>query len=80
MSAEVDTLREKVVESLGTVRPHLQADGGDVELVDVNEEGIVSLKLTGACRGCPGAAMTLRMGIERILKEQVPEVKGVEAV
>lgn len=80
MSAEVDTLKEKVAESLGTVRPHLQADGGDVELVDVTDEGIVSVKLTGACRGCPGAQMTLRMGIERILKEQVPEVKGVEAV
>ena len=73
MSAEVDTLKEKVAESLGTVRPHLQADGGDVELVDVTDEGIVSVKLTGACRGCPGAQMTLRMGIERILKEQVPE-------
>lgn len=75
-----DTLREKVERSLKSVRPYLQADGGDVELVDVNDEGVVFVRLAGACRGCPGARMTLQMGIERILKEQVPEVKNVEAV
>ena len=75
-----DTLKEKVERSLKSVRPYLQADGGDVELVDVSDEGVVFVRLAGACRGCPGAQMTLQMGIERILKEQVPEVKGVEAV
>ena len=77
---EQDTLKGKVERSLKSVRPYLQADGGDVELVDVNDEGVVFVRLAGACRGCPGARMTLQMGIERILKEQVPEVKNVEAV
>jgi len=72
-------MREKVEAILAQVRPALQSDGGDVELVDVNE-GIVSLKLKGACAGCPMATMTLRHGIERILKEQIPEVKEVIAV
>ena len=74
------TLKKKVSESLEMVRPGLQADGGDVELVDVDDEGVVSVRLTGACRGCPMSQMTLQMGIERILKEQVPEVERVEAV
>ena len=72
-------MKEKVEAVLAQVRPALQADGGDVELVDV-KEGIVRLKLKGACAGCPMATMTLRNGIERILKEQVPEVKEVIAV
>lgn len=72
-------MREKVEAVLAQVRPALQADGGGVELVDMNE-GVVSLKLKGACAGCPMATMTLRNGIERILKEQVPEVKEVIAV
>ena len=72
-------MKEKVEAALAQIRPVLQADGGDVELVDVNE-GVVSLRLTGACDGCPMAAMTLKMGIERILTEQVPEVKEVVAV
>ena len=72
-------MKEKVETILAQVRPALQADGGDVELVDVNE-GIVRLKLKGACAGCPMATMTLRHGIERILKEQIPEVKEVIAV
>ncbi len=72
-------MKEKVEAALAQIRPSLQADGGDVELVDVND-GVVSLKLTGACDGCPMAAMTLKMGIERILTEQVPEVKEVVAV
>jgi Fe-S cluster biogenesis protein NfuA len=80
MSAEENPLRDKVTQSLNTIRPRLQADGGDVELVDVNDEGVVYVRLAGACRGCPGAVMTLRMGIERILKAQVPEVTAVEAV
>ena len=77
---EAHTLKEKVQETLESIRPHLQADGGDIELVDVDDEGVVSVRLAGACRGCPGAIMTLRMGVERILREQVPEVKGVKAV
>ena len=72
-------MREKVEEVLAQIRPHLEADGGGVELVDVSE-GIVTLRLLGACGGCPMGTMTLKGGIERILKEQVPEVKEVVAV
>lgn len=78
MTEEKD-LRERVAKSLETIRPALQLDGGDVELVDV-EDGVVKVKLEGACHGCPMAAMTLQMGIERMLKRDVPEIKGVEAV
>ncbi len=70
---------EKVKAALDQIRPALQADGGDVELVSV-KDGTVSVKLTGACGGCPHATMTLKKGIERILKERVPEVKEVVAV
>ncbi|MHB9130540.1 MAG: NifU family protein [Armatimonadota bacterium] len=74
-------MEEKVREALDKVRPFLQADGGDVELVGVDEEdGTVRVKLTGACGGCPFAQMTLQSGIERIVKEQVPEVNQVVAV
>ena len=73
------TLKEKVQKALEVVRPALQADGGDIELVDV-VDGIVKVRLIGACAGCPGAQMTLQMGVERILKEHVPEVKAVEPV
>ena len=72
-------MREQVEKCLQKIRPMLQADGGDVELVDV-EDGIVKLRLQGACAGCPGAQMTLKMGVERQLKQDVPEVKAVEAV
>ena len=72
-------MREKVEAALAQIRPALQADGGDVELVDVSQ-GVVKLKLKGACAGCPMSTMTLRQGIERVLKEQVPEVKEVVAV
>jgi Fe-S cluster biogenesis protein NfuA len=72
-------IKEKVQEALNKVRPQLQADGGDVELVDVTEDGIVKVRLTGACGGCPMSQMTLKMGIEKILKQQVPEVSSVEA-
>ena len=71
-------MKEQVEKALDIVRPTLQADGGDVELVSVND-GIVAVKLTGACGGCPMATMTLKMGIERVLKEQIPEVKEVVA-
>ena len=72
-------MREKVESALAQIRPVLQADGGDVELVDV-DEGVVKLRLQGACSGCPMSAMTLQHGIERVLKEQIPEVKQVIAV
>jgi len=72
-------VQEKVENALAKVRSFLQADGGDVELVEVTEEGVVRVKLTGACSGCPMASMTLKTGIEKILKEEVPEVKRVEA-
>lgn len=73
-------LRDRVVETLELIRPNLQADGGDVEFVDVDEQGVVRVRLQGACHGCPMAAMTLQMGIERVLKSNVPEVTGVESV
>ena len=70
----------KIEEALNEVRPVLQADGGNVELVDVSDDGKVSLRLTGACGGCPMSQMTLKMGIERTLKQRVPEVKEVVSV
>ena len=73
-------LRERVQAALDKIRPNLQADGGDVELLGVGEDGVVQVKLQGACHGCPMAAMTLQMGIERVLKAQVPEVQSVENV
>ena len=73
-------MKEKVQEALNKVRPQLQADGGDVELVEITEGGMVKVRLTGACKGCPMSQMTLKMGIEKFLKQQVPEVTLVEAV
>jgi len=72
-------MREQVEKALKDVRPHLQADGGDVELVDV-ENGIVKVKLTGACAGCPMSQMTLKQGIEGYIKKVIPEIISVEAV
>jgi len=74
-----EIMREKVEEVLAQLRPNLQADGGDIELIGV-EEGVVTVRFTGACEGCPMRSMTLTEGIERILKEQLPEVKEVVAV
>lgn len=71
-------MRDRVEAVIDQIRPSLQADGGDIELVDVTEDGTVKVRLQGACRGCPGAAMTLKAGVERVLKEKVPEVKCVE--
>ena len=73
-------MKEQVEAALEKVRPALQRDGGDVELVEVTEDGVVKVRLQGACQGCPMAQMTLQMGIERMIKEMVPEVKTVEAV
>ena len=72
-------MKEKIQIAIDRVRPALQADGGDVELVEVND-GVVSVRLTGACGGCPMASMTLKDGIERVIREEVPEVKEVIAV
>ena len=72
-------MREEVEAALNKIRPALQADGGDVELVDVSD-GVVKLKLTGACVGCPMSTITLHRGIERVLMQEVPEVKEVVAV
>lgn len=73
-------MEEKVREALEAIRPFLQEDGGDVELVGVDEDGTVRVKLTGACGGCPMAQMTLTSGVERVVKQQVPEVTQVVAV
>lgn len=73
-------LKDEIQAALDLVRPQLQADGGDAEIVEITEDGIVKLRLKGACGGCPMSQMTLKMGIERILKEKVPAVKSVESV
>ncbi|AGF54278.1 MULTISPECIES: NifU family protein [Clostridium] len=73
-------MKELIVKSLDKIRPILQRDGGDVELVDVSEDGIVSVKMQGACGNCPGAMMTIKMIIEEKLKEEVPGIKKVIGV
>ncbi|MHC4870292.1 MAG: NifU family protein [Planctomycetota bacterium] len=72
--------KEKVEKVMEEIRPMLQADGGDIELVEIREDNIIKVKLKGACAGCPGARMTLQMGVEKRLKDEIPEVAGVEAV
>jgi len=72
-------MREKVEKALDKIRPALMADGGNVELVDV-EDGVVKVRLTGACGGCPMSQMTLKMGIERVLRQEIPEIKEVRSV
>jgi Fe-S cluster biogenesis protein NfuA len=74
------SLKERIESALDSVRPALQADGGDVQLVEVDNDGVVKVKLMGACGGCPMSQMTLKMGIEKRLKEVIPEVKSVESV
>lgn len=73
-------MQERVQQALEKIRPALQADGGDVELVEVTDEGVVKVALQGACRGCPMSQLTLANGVERVIKEEVPEVVRVEAV
>ena len=73
-------MQEKVEKALDKVRPSLQADGGNVELIGVDDKGVVKVRLTGACGGCPMATMTLRNGIEKTLKKEVPGITAVEAV
>jgi len=72
--------KAQVQEVLDQIRPALQADGGDVQLVDVTEDGVVKVELVGACKGCPMSQLTLANGVERVLKENLPEVARVEAV
>ena len=72
-------MKEKVETALDKIRPMLQADGGDIELVDI-EAGVVKVRLRGACAGCPMSQMTIKNGVERLLKEQIPEVTSVESV
>ena len=74
------TIAEKVQDSIEAIRESLKSHGGDVELVGIDEDNTVKVRLQGACQGCPGAAQTMKMGIERILKEKVPEIKEVVAV
>jgi Fe-S cluster biogenesis protein NfuA len=73
-------MKEKVEATLDKIRPSLQADGGDVELVEITPDGVVKLRLTGACGGCPMSQMTLKMGIEKELRREVPEVKEVVGI
>jgi Fe-S cluster biogenesis protein NfuA len=70
-------MKEKVQKAIDKIRPNLQADGGDVQLVEVTDNGVVKVKLVGACHGCPMAQMTLKNGIERFLKKEIPEVREV---
>ena len=78
--AATETLREHVERILDLIRPTVQADDGDVELVEVSEEGLVRVRFHGACVGCPSSSITLQVGIERVLKQHIPEVKGVQSV
>jgi len=73
-------LKESVEDVLDQIRPALQRDGGDIELIEITDEGTVKVKLKGACGGCPMSGLTLKMSVERILKEKIPQVKSVEAV
>jgi Fe-S cluster biogenesis protein NfuA len=72
-------MRDSVEKALEKIRPALRADGGDIELIDV-VDGVVRVRLTGACGGCPMSQITLKMGVEKVLKQQVPEVKSVETI
>jgi Fe-S cluster biogenesis protein NfuA len=74
------SIQERVTEVIDMIRPRLQNDGGDIALVAIDPDNTVKVRLQGACRGCPGAMMTLKMGVERLMKQQVPEVKEVVAV
>ena len=73
-------LQDRVVRILNLIRPAVQSDGGDVELIDISEDGVVKIRLHGACVGCPSSSVTLKLGIERNLKEHIPEITSVVAV
>jgi len=74
------TMKTQVEDAIKEIQPHLRADGGDIELIDVDDEGIVKVRLKGACAGCPMSQMTLKLGVERYLKQKIPEVKKVVTV
>lgn len=76
----MNDLKQKVESALETIRPYLKADGGDVELINISEDGVVEVRLTGACVGCPMSQMTLRAGVERAVIREVPGIRRVEAV
>lgn len=80
LAAANPPLRERVIKVINLIRPAVQSDGGDVELVDITSEGVVKIRLHGACVGCPSSTITLQMGIERNLKAHVPEIRAVQAV
>ena len=73
-------MKEKIETALNSIRPNLQADGGDVELIDVSDDGVVKLRLVGACGSCPMAKMQLKFGFEQVLREKIPEIKEIVAV
>jgi Fe-S cluster biogenesis protein NfuA len=75
-----EEIKERIIKAIDEVKPYLQADGGDIEFVNYTEDGIVKVRLVGACGNCPMAQMTLRAGVERTVLRSVPEVKRVEAV
>lgn len=75
--SENENIKERVLKALERVRPYLQSDGGDIELIDISEDLTVKVKLTGACHGCPYSMMTLKAGVEQALRKEVPEIKGV---
>jgi Fe-S cluster biogenesis protein NfuA len=79
-AASNPTPSERITEVIDMLRPYIQGDGGDIEFVDFTDDGIVHVRLHGACRGCPGATMTLTMGVEAQLRQAVPEVRGVARV
>ena len=79
-AASAPSLQDRVTRVLNLIRPAVQSDGGDLELVDVTPEGIVKIRLHGACVGCPSSSMTLKVGIERNLKAHVPEIREVQSV
>ena len=74
---EKTSIREKVITALDRIRPYLQNDGGDIDLIDITDDMIVQVKLTGACHGCPYAMQTLKAGVERAVIQEVPEIKSV---
>lgn len=78
--SQAQPLRERVAKVINLIRPAVQSDGGDVELVDVTSDGVVRIRLHGACVGCPSSAITLQVGIERNLRAHIPEVRSVESV
>lgn len=79
-STSTKTILQKVEDALQVIRPYLEADGGDVKILNINEEGIVKLELLGACGSCPMSTMTLKAGVEEAIKRAVPEIIGVEAI